>query len=159
MLCDRKHCPERAEFSVYCVKLSGHDTQFIMQCEIQFGHGFTTVAQQCNSAEHWLCSASSRSLDLKKKLWAWPISPFIHRDYKQVNWVVIALSQGVNWDIVMYYLPSQTKLLWKCYILNYFLHRKQMEIVTSVFTSNQLANVSQILMTELDYLLTRRIRW
>lgn len=45
--------PERAEFGVYCVKLSGHDTQFIMQCEIQFGHGFMTVAQQCNSAEHW----------------------------------------------------------------------------------------------------------
>lgn len=67
---------------------------------------------------------------------------------------MIALSQGVNWDVVMCYLPSQTKLLWKCYILNY-VHRKQMEMVTLVFTSNQLANVSQILMNELDYLLTR----
>lgn len=72
---------------------------------------------------------------------------------------MIALPQGVNGDVVMYHLPSQTKLLWKCYILNYFVHRKQMEIVTSVFTSNELANVSQIFMTELDYLLTRRIRW
>lgn len=63
----------------------------------------------------------------------------------------------MNWDVmffVMYYLPSQTKLLCKCYILNFFVHRKQMERATSVFTSNQRASVSQILMTELDYLLT-----
>jgi len=55
---------------------------------------------------------------------------------------------------VMYYLTSQIKLLCKHYTLNFFVHRKEMERVTSVFTSNQSASVSHILVIELDYLLT-----
>lgn len=51
---------------VWCEILHGHHSQCISQREIQFGHGFMTVAQKSNSAELCLCAASDRSLDLKK---------------------------------------------------------------------------------------------